>query len=299
MTVETTTTQAAPDTREAMVADLKKIVAEDAKEEAKQEKVEAKPEAASKKPESEETEEDSDEEVKADSEKSEEDSEEKDEDGEKKEAASKKPNRYQRLKAQRDHYAAESAKHRADVDEAVRVANIFRSRALALQQRLQEELAKAAKQGYSVSPEAEENFFLKQERQEGELSRQIAEQQRMERAKQEVLAEKQQLSQEFTAEALDLAQRMGFTGEAQRAEARRILRAYAMAHRAGEDISMQEVASTLSSLSKRQRVAQQERQQFETNAGAPRPLRGRSGVIPDYPATREGMTAFLKSLEGE
>lgn len=208
----------------------------------------------------------------------------------------KKPNRYQRLKAKSEAAMALSQKLQNEYDEAIKIANLWRNRALANEQRLKQELERAKTTGYETSPLADENFHLQLKLREQELESQIAQKQAEMRAQREVEAEKQEMATQFQEQALSLAQTMGLQGANASKMAVKILRAYAAENSAGGEVSMQEIAQALAAVSQRQNSAAAVRAQLESNAGAPKPVRGRGGAAPDYPATNEGMAAFLRSL---
>ncbi|MBL0320572.1 MAG: hypothetical protein IPP74_14950 [Alphaproteobacteria bacterium] len=291
--VTSTETTAKPtekvDLRTEMINSLKGEVESEEGAEGTEEEVvkESKPKAKAK---AEETEDSSDEEESKDSD---EEEEEKDTD------KPKKPNRYQRLKAQASAAQELAQRNARDLDEAVKIANLYRNRAIALEKRYNEELAKAKQVGYEVPHEAEENFRLKMKLSEQELEQSIRQQQDEARAKSLVESEVQDKAAQFTEQALSLSSGYGLRGEEAKDFARKVLRGYAIAAEAGEEVTMAEVAQTLAAVSQQRKKASQVRDQLETNSGAPKRINARAGgITPDYPSTRDGMIAYLKSVSG-
>lgn len=274
------TTEQAPDIREQMLADVEKIDTEEVAEtQDAGQPTEIKAEES----------EESDKEDKEDEEKSDDKEDEADKPA--------KPNRYQRLKARAEAAAKLAEKHGTERDEAVKIANIYRNRFLAIQQQYQKLVES---NGIQISPEADENFRLKQAQRERELAEDFDRKNAEQRALAEAQAEKQALSEQFTSEALSLAGKSGLTGKEARDFAREVLVSFSMMRNAGDtNITMKDIAVRLRNLRTAQSSSENISRQREANATAPRPIGGKKGANVDYPATREGMAAFVESLTGK
>lgn len=263
------------------------------KEEAPAEKQEAGTETESDKP---------DEEAKADEQ--EEDSEgEKEEDS--KEDEKKRPNRYQKQKAKIDALEVMVKKHSSDVNEAVKIANIYRNRFKQAVERLQQIEHQVKSGQYQPNAHEEENWMLKSRQQEEGYKKEIEKQQQQEQAKQEILYAKQEMAEGYRSEALGLAKQFGLVGPQGQEFAKKVLKAYAFSLKAGESDSMKDIASTLATVSKQKRQGQLEREHLDNNRSAPSPIRTGTGRVPSYDLTgdydkdRKQMKAFVESLKGK
>ena len=276
MEPETPTEKPTTDTRTEMIAEAEKLSQES------EETQETKPEVK-------------------ESEKPEEDRKPKPEDeSDKDDPEAKKPNRYQRQKARAEAAEVLANKNAGERDEAVKYANVFLNRYESLVKEHKELRAKAAKAGLTFSPESDENFSLKQKERERQLYAKWEEQkaldtkkQQEEYAKNNMQEELKEQSRVYAKEAMTVVSKYmnGSSDEEMRKGAAKVLKAYAFACRAGEDMSMDEVAATLFQVTRKK---SDEERQLEVNSGAPSTLRpGKSGMV--FKDNRSEMLAYAKS----
>jgi hypothetical protein len=226
-----------------------------------------------------------------------EESEDKEDKGEEEEEGEKKkPNRYQKLKAREEAALAQARKHAGESQEALKIANTYRLRYLQAVERLREIQEQAVEAGWEPNPLEDENWTLKQQQRERELQQEFEKKQYEESVKQEMIETKQNMAAQFQQEALTLANKSGFKGDEARQFGSKVLRAYAFAVKAGEDVTMQDVASNLLQVIDKRRSAGMISAQHRINGSAPKPIKPGHARTATYDATPEGMESFLKSL---
>lgn len=227
------------------------------------------------------------------SEKDKDGSEEKDESEDK---DPKKPNRYQRLKAKSEELSKKLEKESADKTTAVKYANIYRQRYLALEEKLKSFQERAKSAGVEESDVERENFSLKLREKERGLSEEFDNNSRQEQAKQLLQQRVDQMTNDYIDESFGIAKKYGFQGEEAKSVAQKVLKAYAFARQAGEEVSLKEVAETIMQVSKNRTSASLERKQLDSNRSAPAPMRKGPSVVPTIKADKDGMKAYLNSI---
>ncbi len=212
-------------------------------------------------------------------------SEETDEESNKPEESSKKPNRYMRLKAQREALAVEVKQVKKSLHEAVIVANDWYAEAKALREHYEGILRGA---GVEVDPRDQQVFAARRKLESVDLK------ERGEKAfvaKEEeaaLIAKKQQYQAEFTDTASRLSKQYpGLTVEG-------ILRSYAGALDAGYDVTLESVAQNLATALKTPVRAAAQRDQLSGNRQAPRTLRAGKAPAPTFGTDNASMKAALK-----
>jgi len=274
------------DLRAQMVKELEALNTEDQGSEK-----EAPEENVVEKSESEET--DTDEEKKEDSEESDSKKDESDE-------KSRKPNRYQKLKAARDSYAALANKHAADRDKAVEIANRYRYKALQLENYVKSLIQN---RGEEANPLEFENFSLKLSQNEQILARKVQEAQIKERQQQALELKKQEIQQTIVAESQSLKQEAIQLAKQYKQDPKQfgteVLKAASMLMKAGEpDVSLADVAQRLLALKQSKKESNPFYQQQVLNGSAPKRLPGsNTNSVEKLKPTRENMIQFLDSLE--
>lgn len=222
------------------------------------------------------------------------DSEEKDESEEEKEP--KKLNRYQRLKSKAEELSKKLEKESNDKNLAVKYANIYRQRYLALEEKLKAFQEKAKSAGIEESDVERENFSLKLREKERGLSEEFDKKSREEQAKQLIQERVSEMTNDYINQSLSLAQKYGFKGEEAKSAAQKVLKAYAFAKQSGEEVTLEEVADTIMQVSKNRTSASLERKQLDSNRSAPTPMRKGPSVTPTIKADKDGMKAYLASI---
>jgi len=223
------------------------------------------------------------------------DSEEKDESKED-EGEPKKLNRYQRLKAKSEELSKRLEKESNDKTLAVKYANIYRQRYLALEEKLQAFQERAKSAGIEESDVERENFSLKLREKERGLSEEFDKKSKEGQAKQMIQERVSQMTNDYIDKSLSLAKKYGFQGEEGKSVAQKVLKAYAFARESGEEVSLEEVAETIIQVSKNRTSANLERKQLDANRNAPTPMRKGPSVVPQMKADKEGMRAYLNSI---
>jgi hypothetical protein len=230
----------------------------------------------------------------------EEDSEESDSKKDESDKKAGKPNRYQKLKAARDSYAALANKHAADRDKAVEIANRFRYKAQQLEAYVKSLIEN---QGEQPNPLEFENFSLKLSQNEQILARKVQEAQQKERQQQELEWKKQEMQQTIVAESQSLKQQAIQLANQYKQDPKtfgtEVLKAASMLMKAGEpDVSLADVAQRLIALKQSKKEANPFYQQKVLNDGAPKRLPGtRTNTLEKLKPTRENMIQFLDELE--
>jgi hypothetical protein len=220
--------------------------------------------------------------------------EEEEEDPEKDEK--KKLNRYQRMKARAEEATKQLETVAKDKHEAIKIANIYRQRYLALEEKLKQFQERAKPAGIEESDVERENFSLKMREKERALSEEFEKSSKEEQAKQMLKARVDEMTQGYIDESFDIAAKYGYQGEQAKDVARKALKAYAFARQAGEDVTLKEVAETIMQVSKNRNIASQEKSQLEVNRKAPSPMRKGPGTIPNYGNDKDSMKAFLAAV---
>ena len=200
----------------------------------------------------------------------------------------KKPNRYQRLKKQRDDAVSESAKYKDEFYKAVKVANAWRSEALAFEKELKTFEDEAESAGHKRSLEKKQLFDYERERAGRQVEDEFDKKLKQETTHAQTQAFVAQLKEKFAEEASDLGDKYGV-------EPKKILVALHAYRSSGDKVSMEDVAKELGEVSAAKRRKKQENEQLETNSSAPRPNKAGKGINVDYPATPEGMARYLKA----
>ena len=200
----------------------------------------------------------------------------------------KKPNRYQRLKSQRDEAVAQSKKFKDEFYKAVKVASAWRAEALTFEKELQRIEEEAKSTGYERSQEKKQLFDYERERVGRQVDDEFAEKVQKETGQEQVKQFVAQLREKFTEEATDLGDKYGVPPK-------KILVALHTYRSTGENVSMEDVAKELGEIaaSKRRKTGQE--RQIAANSSAPKVIKGGKGVGVDYPATPEGMERYLKA----
>jgi len=214
-------------------------------------------------------------------------------------AKSGRPSRWQRQKAKIAHLDRAVVEARAKEADALKLANELH---LAYQHTLErmrvlEERAKAA--GVSEDPRDVALRAMQLQEAQRQLGESFAQQQARLQAEAQVMAQKDNYKEQFATEAAALSRRHGVDSKA-------LLSGYAVALEASlssgtPEPTLQEVAATLASLANVKKNAGQHeaaRAQLAVSSSAPRTLRPTSTKDDLYPATIEGMAAFLKASKG-
>lgn len=222
------------------------------------------------------------------------DSEEKDES--KEEEGPKKLNRYQRLKAKSEELSKKLEKESNDKTLAVKYANIYRQRFLALEEKLNAFQERARSAGVEESDVERENFSLKLREKERGLSEEFDKKSREEQAKQLIQERVSQMTNDYIDQSFALVRKYGFQGEEAKSQAQKVLKAYAFARQSGEEVSLDEVAETIMQVSKNRASAVLERKQLDSNRTAPTPMRKGPSMVPSMKADKDGMKAYLNSI---
>jgi hypothetical protein len=219
-----------------------------------------------------------------------EDKEEKVEDDEegKKEDKPSKPNRYQRVKKQRDEVVAKLNHMEGNFHKAVKVANEWRQEAKLLEKELESVKSKAKTAGYDRSPEEDRAFLSEREAANLRLQKEYDEQLQGESLKKQALAMKEKLKQEFIESAHTLSEKYGLSPK-------KLMTTYYAELEAGEKITMEDVAKDLGELNDYRKKKVGIDKQIQVNDSAPRPKKPGKAVGVDYPATPEGMKSWLVS----
>jgi hypothetical protein len=209
------------------------------------------------------------------------------EEGKKEESGKdKKPNRYQRLKSQRDDAVKQLKAQKDETHKATVIANQWYREA----QRNRELLASIVKEkGINLDPRDLELHDVRGQAEARKIQEE-AEQRRAAKQAEETLAEqKEALKEKFQEEADSLTQKYpGLTRK-------QILNAYAGVLEAEQDLTMAEVAENLAVALKKPLRASAEKAQRAVNAAAPQPLRAGRSAQPKFGNDKEGWKAFLKS----
>ncbi len=278
-TQATTTSTTEPTTREKMLADLETDIQSEEKE------------ASGTETEEKESKEASEEDSESDDDSSEKDDEKEDEKEGDKPA---KKNRYQKMRSKLQASEELAKKYSSERDEAVKYANIYRQRLLALQERYKSviEVNKL-----ELNPVEEENFKLKLNNKEQELTKKLEEELIRERQKEELIAVQRQQSFEFAQEALNLTSKFVSNKTDLKPTAGALLKAHAIALRADPDTSLSDTAKVFFAMKNKNNP---EALQHQAN-NIPRPLVNKpTGTKPTFKSTRDEALAFLDAeLKGE
>lgn len=228
---------------------------------------------------------------------SEKDSDKEDEESDDKSDKSK-PNRYQRLKAQRDTFKKQVEEVSSERDEAVKYANIYRNRYIAINSRLKQMEKAAQDSGAELNPLDEENFKLRLSQSEQELTKQYEQALEQERIKTQILTQKQEQTNLFITEALGIADKFVQDKAQLKPFARDLLKAHAIALRTDPEAQLKDTARLVASL---KGLNSSERIQHEVNSSVKRPIKPtNSGGKPTFKNVREEMMASLEEeLRGE
>jgi len=200
----------------------------------------------------------------------------------------KKPNRYQRLKVQRDEAVAESAKYKGEFYKAIKVANAWRAEALTFEKELKTLEAEAESTGFKRSNEKKQLFDYERERVGRQVEDEFNTKLKQESTQEQAKAFVSQLKEKFADEASDLGEKYGV-------EPKKILVALHAYRSTGENLSMEDVAKELGEISAARKRKKLENEQLDVNSGAPKPTKAGKGINVDYPATPEGMARYLKA----
>jgi hypothetical protein len=281
-TQATTTSTPEPTTREKMLADLETDIQSEEKEASGTE-------TEAKEPENKEA---SDDDSTPDDDSSSDEDDEKE--GEKEGEKPAKKNRYQKMRAKLQASEELVKKYSSERDEAVKYANIYRQRLLALQERYKS-ITEANK--IELNPVEEENFKLKLNNKEQELTKKLEEEQIKERQKEELIAIQRQQTHEFAQEAINISSKFVTDKSQLKQYAAELLKAHAVALRADPDAEMSDTAKIFFAMQKKNNP---EAVQHQVN-NVPRPLVTKpTGTKPTFKSTRDEALAFLDAeLKGE
>lgn len=206
----------------------------------------------------------------------------------KKDSKDGKPNRYQRVKNQRDQAEAKLIQKEEHFNKAVKVANAWRQEAKMLEKELQSVLSKAKSAGYERSADEDRAFLSDRELANLKLEKQFDEQTKQESTNKQISAYKERLKQGF----IDDAQNLGSKYEV---DSKKLMTQYYAELEAGEKVTMEDVAKDMGELEAHRRHKRGVNKQIEVNDDAPRVNKPGKSVGVNYPATPEGMKRWLKS----
>lgn len=218
----------------------------------------------------------------------EEDSEEKESD-EKKEASdenSKKPNRYQRMKAKLEVAEKRSFEAKQNEHKALVIANQWRAHAQAVEAEFKRVLD-ATK--YQLDPRDVELFHARRNQALTGTTQQLEQARHQQMQQEQIRQQTEELAAEFTATAVGLAKK--YPG----LPAKKILQGYAAVVESGEDVTLEQVAENMAHALRHPVRASAEKQQLEANASAPNTLKPGRASPPKYGRDTAGMQAFLHS----
>jgi hypothetical protein len=205
----------------------------------------------------------------------------------------KKPNRYQRLKTQRDEAFAKLKAQEAEFGKAVKVANAWRAEAKMFERELSRVKEEAKAKGYQRSPERERLFDFERESTVRQVEEEFEKQNQEEKQQSEAVQIKEALKERFLEEGSNLVSRYKLDPQK---GLKKLLVAFHAERSAGNMVSMEDVAREQSELESVRRNKNATNRQREVNGNAPRTMKPGGGVKLDYPATPEGMKGFLKSI---
>lgn len=206
-----------------------------------------------------------------------------------KEEGSKKPNRYQRLKAQRDEAVSQHRKIKDEFYKAVKVANAWRAEAKTFEAEIQRIKEEAKTKGFQRSAERERLFDFEREHAVRTVEDEFDKQVKNEEVQDQAVQLKNALKEKFLEEASDLGAKYGVPQ-------RKILVTFHAERSSGNRVSMEDIAKELGELEGIRKRKTGEDRQLEVNRSAPRTMKPGSPAKIDYPATPEGMKAYLKSI---
>lgn len=200
-----------------------------------------------------------------------------------------KPNRYQRVKKQRDEAVSKLVEKEEHFNKAVKVANAWRQEAKLLERELETVKKKAESVGYKRSPDEDRAFLTERELAAVKLERDYDAQHQKKLQENQAVAIKEKFKTQFLEDATALEAKYGVP-------ARKILMQLNLEVESGGNASMEDIAKDLSEVeSVRKRRAGVQRQ-IQTNDEAPVTKKPGKSVGVDYPATNEGMKRWLVSM---
>lgn len=218
--------------------------------------------------------------------KDDEDEDKDEQDKDKKDDKPVKPNRYQRVKKQRDDALATLAQKEEHFNKAVKVANAWRQEAKLLEKELQTVISKAKTSGFERSADEERAFLSDRELANMRLEKEYDEQLKKESVHKQAIAIKERFKQEFIDNAHDLSQKYGV-------HPKKLMTAYYAELESGEKTTMEDVAKDMGEVETLRKRRSGLNKQIEANDGAPRTSKPGKSVGVDYPATAEGMKRWL------
>lgn len=212
--------------------------------------------------------------------------EEKEEKDDKSKEKSAKPNRYQRVKKQRDEALAQVAEREQYLNKAVKTANAWRQEAILLEKELKSVLDKAKSAGFNRSHDEDRAFLSERELANVKLEKEFDEHLKKETLQKQAIAMKEKFKQEFIESAHDLSTKYGV-------HPKKLMTAYYAELEAGEKVTMEDVAKDMGELETFRKRKSANQTQIQTNESAPRVVKPGKSVGVDYPATSEGMKRWL------
>lgn len=213
----------------------------------------------------------------------------------------KKPNRYQRLKSQRDEAVAEIKKHKDGFLKAVKVANAWRTEAKAFETELNKLKEQAKAKGVVRTPEQDRLFDYERQHAVRHVEEEFDKQANQDKMQDDAQAFIGALREKFSEDASEMGRKHGIqsitnsNGEVV-SGTKRILKKLLEERNAGNMVSMEDVARDLKDWDDYKRRKSGDSRQLEVSRGAPRTMRPGSPAKLDYPATPKGMKDFLHSL---
>lgn len=201
---------------------------------------------------------------------------------EKKEDKSGKPNRYQRVKKQRDEALAQVAQREEYLNKAVKVANAWRLEAQILEKELHSVLKKAKDTGFNRSQDEDRAFLSERELANVKLEKEFDDHLKKETLQKQAIAMKEKFKQEFIETAHDLSSKYGV-------HPKKLMTAYYAELEAGEKVTMEDIAKDMGELE----TLRKRKSGTQANDSAPKTIKPGKSVGVDYPATPEGMKRWL------
>ena len=201
-----------------------------------------------------------------------------------------KPNRYQRVKKQRDDALANLAQKEEHFNKAVKVANAWRQEAKLLEKELQAVVSKAKNTGYERSVDEERAFLSERELANMRLEKEFDKKLQQESIQKQAIAIKDRFKQEFIDNANDLSQKYGLDP---RTGPKKLMTAYYAELESGENITMEDVARDMGEVHTLRTKRAGTNKQISVNESAPRVVKPGKSVGVSYPATPEGMKRWL------
>lgn len=229
-------------------------------------------------------------ETESDEEKKDDESKDEDEEADKK---SKKPNRYQRLKTQRDDAIKSNKQLQTHVTHAVKVANAWRAEAKAIEREFSEFQKQAKAKGVARTPEQDQLFDYRKEAEVRQVEDEFDKKSKEDSIRQQAEEFKSALKQRFTDEASNLVEKYGLNDDENSTAARKLLIRFHTERSSGSRLSMEEVAKEMAELETVRNRGRSDSRQLDANRRAPKIMKPGVSVKVDYPATPEGMKKFL------